>query len=58
MALRRHCSVCDGERRFEQPPCADGHGSDCPEWACVECGMTILVGDAPETPVIVRSRAA
>jgi hypothetical protein len=58
MALTRHCSTCDGERLFERPPCADGHGEDCPEWACVGCGMAILIGDAPETPVIVRSQAA
>ncbi len=58
MTLTRHCSVCDGARRFEQPPCADGHGADCPEWACVECGLAILIGDAPEIPVIVRYRAA
>ncbi|GAB3967553.1 hypothetical protein GCM10029978_035100 [Actinoallomurus acanthiterrae] len=58
MALTRHCSACDGERRFEQPPCADGHGADCPEWACVDCGMAILIGDAPEPPVIAHSEAA
>jgi hypothetical protein len=58
MTLTRHCSACDAERRFEQPPCVDGHDEECPEWACVDCGMAILIGDAPETPVIVRSRAA
>lgn len=58
MTHTRHCSACDGERQFEQPPCADDHGPDCPEYACVECGMAILIGDAPQTPVIVRSRAA
>ncbi len=40
---RRHCSTCGEERRFEQPPCEDGHGSGCPEWVCVECGSAILV---------------
>jgi hypothetical protein len=58
MTLFRHCSGCGDERAFDRPPCADGHGDDCPEWACVECGMAILIGDAPEIPVIVRSRAA
>ncbi|GAA4628940.1 hypothetical protein GCM10023196_047460 [Actinoallomurus vinaceus] len=58
MALTRHCSACGGERRFEQPPCADGHGADCPEWACVDCGMAILIGDTPEPPVIARAEAA
>jgi hypothetical protein len=58
MTLTRHCSVCDDERDFEQPPCADGHGAACPEFACSVCGMAIVIGDAPELPVIVRSRAA
>jgi hypothetical protein len=47
MALTRECPRCGGERRFERPPCVDGHGTDCPEWACVECGTAILV--IPET---------
>ncbi|MGH3319202.1 MAG: hypothetical protein ACRDN9_03305 [Streptosporangiaceae bacterium] len=40
----RHCPTCREERTFEQPPCADGHGLDCPERACVECGHAIIVG--------------
>lgn len=32
---------------FEQPPCPDGHGAECPERACVECGTAILVGLPP-----------
>ncbi|MCM3925536.1 hypothetical protein ND748_28190, partial [Frankia sp. AiPs1] len=40
------CAECGDERPFEQPPCADGHGSDCPEWACTECGVALLVGPA------------
>lgn len=58
MTLTLHCSVCDDERAFEQPPCADDHGADCPEYACVECGLAIVVGDAPRPAVIVRSWAA
>jgi hypothetical protein len=58
MNLTRHCSICGDERGFEQPSCDDGHGTDCPELACVECGMALVVGDAPQPPVIVRSRAA
>jgi hypothetical protein len=38
-----HCPTCQGTRVFEQPPCADGHGADCPEWACVDCGTALLV---------------
>lgn len=58
MILTRHCSVCGDERAFEQPPCEDGHGPDCPEFACVECGLALVVGDAPQPQVIVRSQAA
>lgn len=29
---------------FEQPPCPDGHGAECPERACVECGEAVLIG--------------
>ena len=38
----RHCPSCDMEREFEQPPCVDGHGQDCPEWLCVECGLAMV----------------
>jgi hypothetical protein len=41
------CPDCAGEREFVQPECADGHGADCPEWACVECGAAIVVGLFP-----------
>jgi len=38
-----HCPQCADERPFERPECLDGHGADCPEWACVSCGTAILV---------------
>ncbi len=43
-ALTRHCSSCGTERTFQQPPCVDGHGDNCPEWSCVACGEVLLVG--------------
>ena len=46
-ALIHHCSACGTERPFEQPPCLDGHGDDCPEWACVDCGGALLIGLPP-----------
>ena len=39
----RTCPSCAGERPFEAPPCLDGHGADCPELACVDCGTALLV---------------
>jgi hypothetical protein len=38
------CPCCRDERAFEQPPCLDGHGADCPEWACLDCGTALVVG--------------
>lgn len=38
----RHCPSCAEEQEFERPPCVDGHGPDCPEWSCVECGHAII----------------
>src|ERR687895_596693 len=46
-ALMHHCSACGTERPFEQPPCLDGHGDDCPEWVCVDCGGAVLIGLPP-----------
>jgi hypothetical protein len=40
----RYCSVCDAVRAFERVPCGDGHGSDCPELVCIECGYVAVVG--------------
>jgi hypothetical protein len=42
-----HCAECDQIRAFEAPPCADGHGDDCPERACAECGCAVFVGLIP-----------
>ncbi|WP_250290849.1 hypothetical protein, partial [Frankia sp. CiP1_Cm_nod1] len=45
------CPRCGDERGFEQPPCADGHGVDCPDRACVDCGTALFVGPGqPGTP--------
>jgi hypothetical protein len=48
-----YCSTCGDEREFEQPPCPDGHGQDCPERACTACGTAVLVG----LPLTAASRA-
>lgn len=44
-----HCSTCGDERLFEQLPCIDGHGPDCPELACVGCGTAVLIGAVDST---------
>jgi hypothetical protein len=42
------CPECCDETAFEQPPCEDGHGVDCPEWSCVDCGFGLLLATYPE----------
>lgn len=37
----RFCGECKDERVFEVPPCEDGHGLDCVDLACVECGFAL-----------------
>ncbi|WP_165495179.1 hypothetical protein [Actinomadura roseirufa] len=43
---------------FEQPPCLDGHGEECPERACAECGTAVLVGPTPAPSPAEPPRAA
>jgi hypothetical protein len=38
------CPECADERPFEMPPCEDGHGADCLDLACLDCGFAIVVG--------------
>jgi hypothetical protein len=45
--LTRSCPCCGDERAFETPPCGDGHGPDCAELACRDCGTALLVGPLP-----------
>jgi hypothetical protein len=49
------CDDCAEVTPFEQPPCPDGHGDACPEWACVRCGSALLV--EPPRPRYRRTRA-
>jgi hypothetical protein len=46
----RFCSTCQGDVAFEQPECIDDHGTDCPEWVCVQCGDALLLGFALVEP--------
>jgi hypothetical protein len=60
--IELYCPGCAGLTEFEQPPCVDGHGADCPEWACLTCGTALLIGvpvePAQPLPRTSRSRAA
>jgi hypothetical protein len=54
----RWCSTCRAEIDFEQPECLDGHGAECPEWACVQCGEAVLVGFELTAPVLALESVA
>jgi hypothetical protein len=41
----RWCPGCSTQTMFEQPPCEDGHGTDCLDLACMECGFGISLRD-------------
>ena len=36
------CESCRAEREFEQPLCSDDHDGECPDLACVECGLAVF----------------
>ena len=59
----RHCPVCASKQLFEMPECPDGHGADCPDRACVQCGTALSVdaaadASAQSTPRRGRTSAA
>ena len=44
MLTEMHCPECLEVQLFEQPPCTDGHGADCPDWVCTVCGAAVSAG--------------
>jgi len=51
----RHCPDCDRSRLFAQHHdlagrCPDSVDQSCPEWLCVACGATLLIGAVPHVP--------
>jgi hypothetical protein len=50
------CPTCGEERLTEVPPCPDGHGDDCPDRACVECGTALLL-DVPLVQLALQRTA-
>jgi len=52
------CAACQDETAFELPPCEDGHGVDCLDRACVECGFAVVVGVLVDDEVHVLEVAA
>ncbi|MEJ5945445.1 hypothetical protein WDZ17_09090 [Pseudokineococcus basanitobsidens] len=41
------CSVCGRAVPHELVECVDGHGEDCPDRVCTDCGSVLVVGSAP-----------
>ena len=55
----RWCGDCRDDRVFEVPPCEDGHGADCLDLACVDCGSAVVVGIMVlEAPLVLQAQAA
>ena len=51
----RHCPDCGRGRLFAQPHglagfCPDSADQCCPEWYCVVCGATLVIGACPGAP--------
>jgi len=44
-----HCPVCASKQLFETPECPDGHGAECPDRACVQCGTALSVDVSAES---------
>jgi phage FluMu protein Com len=55
--IEAHCPECTELVAFEQPPCVDGHGAECPEWACLTCGTALWIG-APVKPLQQPTRTS
>jgi hypothetical protein len=53
-----YCTTCATRTPFEQPPCPDDHGDDCPERFCVHCGEALLIDPPSPAPVIHLTRTA
>jgi hypothetical protein len=52
-AFLADCAVCGRRRLLVAPPCAEGHGADCPDRICAECGTAVFLD-----PVVVAPGAA
>jgi hypothetical protein len=53
----RWCVSCESERAFEVPPCEDGHGLDCLDLACVDCGHAVVLGHQGDATAVADAPA-
>lgn len=57
--ILRWCGPCADRTFFEVPPCEDGHGEECLDLACVECGSAVVLGLlVTDSAVLIEVRAA
>ena len=54
--IHMYCTECRAEQAFEQPECTEDHGGDCPDLACVMCGLAVYTGPFPLELVAVGER--
>ncbi|MEJ7702577.1 MAG: hypothetical protein WKF47_02350 [Geodermatophilaceae bacterium] len=53
------CTTCSRDGSFEQPVCSEGHGADCPEWFCIDCGLAVVLAAwAADDPAVPDRSAA
>jgi hypothetical protein len=43
------CVECGRETEHVTVGCTDGHGEDCPERVCAECGWIVVIGPYPDS---------
>jgi hypothetical protein len=51
------CPECHDVQVFEQPPCAEDHNGDCPEWVCTFCGTAVFAGVAWSPSALAAGRS-
>ena len=56
--VERFCDDCGEARDFVTPPCQDGHGEDCLDLCCVECGFALTGATWLVTEQVVLVSAA
>jgi hypothetical protein len=50
------CPICGRPGTLVSPVCTEGHGGECPDRLCVDCGAALFV-DPPFRHRSARSRA-
>jgi hypothetical protein len=45
------CPLCGHSSTLVAPDCSEGHGADCPDRICLDCGTALFV-DPPVGPAL------